>query len=105
MNKQVREEMERLGLMLVGIDPKSIKKRMWFHTFTKNSGRMENQGQILEVNLEEGTVTVQLYSWISGCATNTDILNLSDYDWVFYKTDAEMRKRCKEYDLRRKANG
>lgn len=64
---------------------------LWFHTI--KDGKINHQGNVIEAR---GTkFLVQLYSWITGCATDTALLDVNETEWIFYNTDLEMRKAIK----------
>lgn len=87
--------MEKFQRMLRCYAEEDKKKRgKWFHTFD-DKGNMEYQGQILRVifvNECRYDYKVQLYSWITGFAT--DIVTLMEHEMdniILYESDEEMR--------------
>ena len=63
----------------------------WFHSFHSETKNVDWQGQIV-ANPTPTTYLVQLYSWLDGCATNQQFVNVADMnDWHLYDTDSEMR--------------
>lgn len=79
----------------------------WFHsTYWCRRCRTRHigyQGQVLE-KLSYGRWLVQLYSWLSGHATESiHVSSAETKRWLFYTSDASMRDASNDLSLRRKA--
>lgn len=70
-------------------DMRNSLRGKWFHT-VKTDGGVDNQGQILEVY--EGALLCQLYSYMDGRKSNVTLYGLSNIKMYIYDTDVEMRE-------------